>query len=142
MNLIADENVEVLTLQRRFFVRVDVNLLPRALVADNVLVYLPLCAKRLVRPDDGGDIALYHGGILFGICHDTVLTVRDSVHGGDGQNQARRQLGLAERAVNADKGTAILPAELSNRFIEIAGAVPSAQEKQLRKEPAKTSGFP
>lgn len=48
VNLITDENVEVLTLQRRFLVGVDVDFLPRALVADYVLVYLPLGAKRLV----------------------------------------------------------------------------------------------
>ena len=92
VNLIADEDVEVLTLQRRFLVGVDVYLLPRLLVADNVLIDLPLCVEGWVRLDDGGDIALDHGGILFGVCHDAVLPVRDSVHGGNGQNQARRQL--------------------------------------------------
>ena len=120
MNLIADEYVEVLALQRRFLVWVYVYLLTRLLVADNVLVYLPLGAKCLVRPDDSCDIALDHGGVFLGICHDAVLTVRYSVHGGNGQNQARRQLRFAERAVDTNEGTSILPAELARILVNLA----------------------
>ena len=122
VNLIADENVEVLTLQRRFLVGVDVYLLTRLLVADNVLVDLPLCVECPVRLDDGGDIALDHGGILFGICHDAVLTVRDSVHGCDSQNQARRQLRLTECAVDSNKGAAILPPKLARFLVNLTSA--------------------
>ena len=122
MNLIADEYVEVLALQRRFLVWVDVYLLTSLFVADNVLVYLPLGAKCIVRPDDSCDIALDHGGVFLGICHDAVLTVRYSVHGGNGQNQARSKLRLAERAVDSYEGTSILPAELASFLIDFSSA--------------------
>ena len=122
VNLISDEYVEVLALQRRFLVWVYVYLLTRLLVADNVLVYLPLGAKCLVRPDDSCDIALDHGGVFLGICHDAVLTVRYSIHGCNGQNQARRQLRFSERSVDSNEGTSILPAELASFLIDFASA--------------------
>ena len=80
VNLVADKDVEVLALQRRFLVGVDVNLLPREVVAYHVLVNGPLLGKASIGADDGDDVVAHHGRVVFRVGHDAVHAVRYRLH--------------------------------------------------------------